>query len=667
MEKLKITEIIKLISLGKTFEAQTLDGALTIKINRYTPYICTAIHDGHQIRKELKDKIALNEYERWYEEDPHTGQFIKSLPITIVAHDSRFEYDLNRDPENCVYEEAWGKKVWKRKLTDRQKKISQQKHRNYYNILQVLIQQIESKFGGCVVYDLHTYNHKRWDREVPLFNVGTENVNQSKYRSVIDHWLKELGSIELNNVKNDTQENGVFFGRGYNLKFVTENFTNTIVLATEVKKVFCDEETGEIYPELIQEIQKKLKVAITNNALFYTNDYSTWNSKSSFNLLDKGDDPELLKVDKKLFNLLRNFELLAFVNPNNTRQEQKKYMRSKAKLNPKFTYAPIKIHPFELKRELSQVNLQKISDVNIRHMYEDAVNAHFDKIDMLGTLDSKKFLYNSLRYFGRPSNRDLNNANYLIHLPELPEEQIKAPLMDAKTCVDYFNKSLEDYKMECNVELSNKVIAEVMVLNSIQTVRVRPDAMFNKKEINGLIEHEIGVHMVTTKNSASQKLKIFNLGLPVNTRTQEGLAILSEYLSGSISIKRLKQLGLRVIMADMMCNGADFVECHDTLIEKYNQDPNEAFTMVTRIFRGGGFTKDYLYLKGFVDILNKWNNNENLDALLVGKTSHLYQDIIEEMIQREMVETPHFITKSFTDPKYDKINQIHKYILSGLK
>jgi len=37
------------------------------------------------------------------------------------------------------------------------------------------------------------------------------------------------------------------------------------------------------------------------------------------------------------------------------------------------------------------------------------------------------------------------------------------------------------------------------------------------------------------------------------------------------------------------------------------------------------------------------------------------------MIQREMVETPHFITKSFTDPKYDKINQIHKYILSGLK
>ena len=128
MEKLKITEIIKLISFGKTFEAQTLDGSLTIKINRYTPYVCTAIHDGHQIRKELKDKIALNEYERWYEEDPHTGQFIKSLPITIVAHDSRFEYDLNRDPDNCIYEEAWGKKVWKRKLTERQKKISQQKH-----------------------------------------------------------------------------------------------------------------------------------------------------------------------------------------------------------------------------------------------------------------------------------------------------------------------------------------------------------------------------------------------------------------------------------------------------------------------------------------------------------------------------------------------------------
>ena len=32
---------------------------------------------------------------------------LSSLPLTIVGLDSRFEYDLNRDPESCVYKDAW--------------------------------------------------------------------------------------------------------------------------------------------------------------------------------------------------------------------------------------------------------------------------------------------------------------------------------------------------------------------------------------------------------------------------------------------------------------------------------------------------------------------------------------------------------------------------------
>ena len=87
-----------------------------------------------------------------------------------------------------------------------------------------------------------------------------------------------------------------------------------------------------------------------------------------------------------------------------------------------------------------------------------------------------------------------------------------------------------------------------MVLNSTKTILIRPDAKFTQKEVNALIEHEIGVHMVTTQNSIHQKLKVFNLGLPINTETQEGMAILSEYLSGNITLERLKKIALRVIV-----------------------------------------------------------------------------------------------------------------------
>jgi uncharacterized protein (TIGR02421 family) len=157
------------------------------------------------------------------------------------------------------------------------------------------------------------------------------------------------------------------------------------------------------------------------------------------------------------------------------------------------------------------------------------------------------------------------------------------------------------------------------------------------------------------------------MGLPVNTMTQEGLAVLSEYLSGNISIKRLKKLAHRVIIVDMMCNGANFKECFEFLHNNYVADPNEAYSIVTRIFRGGGFTKDHLYLSGFVQILRFWEKGHSLEPLLIGKTSLEFYSTIEEMIDRDLLKAPQFITQSFVKPKAENNSEIYEYVFSGLK
>ena len=184
---LSLKEILSKINKGETFEAMPDSGGFIVKINKYVPYCCTAIHNGGLLRKDLKNKIALSDYERWYEEDPHTADFIASMPITIVGLDSRFEYDLNRSPDNCIYEEAWGKKVWNKKLTNTEIKVSKLKHASYFKVVGALISKIEAMFGGCVVYDLHSYNYKRWEREVPIFNIGTENIDKEKFKPYIDN------------------------------------------------------------------------------------------------------------------------------------------------------------------------------------------------------------------------------------------------------------------------------------------------------------------------------------------------------------------------------------------------------------------------------------------------------------------------------------------------
>jgi uncharacterized protein (TIGR02421 family) len=173
--------------------------------------------------------------------------------------------------------------------------------------------------------------------------------------------------------------------------------------------------------------------------------------------------------------------------------------------------------------------------------------------------------------------------------------------------------------------------------------------------------------MLTTINSGKQQLKIFNVGLPVNTVTQEGLAILSEYLSGNITLSRLKKFALRAVMVDHMCSGATFIECFNMLRNNYNVDPELAFSIVTRIFRGGGFTKDHLYLSGFITILRFWEEHNDLSPLLVGKTSLQFFTTIEEMIGREMITPPSIITKGFLNPQIEANNAIYSYIFSGLK
>lgn len=666
MQRLEIDEIIELIKKEQTFEAIASDGSFKIKINRYVPYCCTAIHNGSRLRKELREKIALDEYGRWYEEDPFTGDFIASLPITLIGNDSRYEYDLNRRPEECIFEEAWGVKVWKKKLTPKEIQTSQKKHANYYKVTHALISKLEELFKGCIVYDIHSYNYVRWDRKVPLFNIGTERIHP-KFGDVITHWKNELASIQLENIENQTAINDVFYGRGYNLEYISQHFQNTLVLATEIKKVYCNELTGANYPKIIKSIQHQLKSAIANNTHYFSQHFTTWKHHGAAKLLGKDIDKHILEVDTKLHQLLKNFELLAYVNPINNSAEQKRYFKNKFRVLPNFKYTPIRINTFELKQELSNLPIQKISDVSIRHMYESVVNSYFDKIDLLSSLDSEKFLYNSLRYFGRPSKKDLQNAHYFMHLPSIASEPQRSPSLGTEPVIQTFKESLQFYGFDSKIELSSKVIAQVMVLNAKKTILIRPDAKFSRTQINALAEHEIGVHMVTTMNSNQQKLKIFNLGLPVNTETQEGLAILSEYLSGNITMKRLKKLALRVIIVDMMCNGANFNDCFTYLVDNNYTDPQEAFTMVTRIFRGGGFTKDYLYLSGFVKILRFYENENSLRPLLVGKTSLPFYNTIEEMIEREMVEKPKYITRSFVHPQKENNHEIYEYILSGLK
>ena len=256
LKRLTIEEIIDFIENQRCFEAVDDKYGFYLKVESYTNRIAAAIHDGHQLRTDLKDICLLTDEERLYEEDPFTALFIKDQPIVIKGLDSRFEYDLNRVFEDAIYETAWGKQVWKTPLSPEQINLSREKYLRFYRVVDTLIGKLSSMYETPImVYDIHSYNYKRWDRKVPELNVGTSMLNRNIWKRQIDNYLFAL-KCSFPNFWVD--ENNTFYGKGGFLGHIQKNFHNVLVLATEFSKYYCDELTGRFYWEQLDDTRSRL-------------------------------------------------------------------------------------------------------------------------------------------------------------------------------------------------------------------------------------------------------------------------------------------------------------------------------------------------------------------------------------------------------------------------
>ena len=121
---------------------------------------------------------------------------------------------------------------------------------------------------------MHSYNWQRWDREVPTWNLGTTNIDNDRFGDEIESWRQSLSEIQLpNGIKSTADINNTFFGNGYFLKYITKNFKNTLVLATEIAKVYCDELNQVIYPEVVAAVEEQLKERMIEHANKFYNKY----------------------------------------------------------------------------------------------------------------------------------------------------------------------------------------------------------------------------------------------------------------------------------------------------------------------------------------------------------------------------------------------------------
>ena len=375
----------------------------------------------------------------------------------------------------------------------------------------------------------------------------------------------------------------------------------------------------------------------------------------------------LFEIDNRIDTLVKKIELLNYVNPNNIESEKEKFFNSKYLTDPKFTYPKRDFDKFKLHKEFFAQSIDKIEDEKLRDVYEDIIYFYSGLIQCIETIGKgKRFYYNSLHSFGTPTEQDVENAKFILHFDsEDVESTIFKPKYTANESVHFFKEYSKKYDFSYEIINSSTMGAIAMVSNSAKALILNENHIFSENEINILTNHEIGVHMVTTMNGLLHPLKIFSHGFPNNEETQEGLAVFSEYMSGNLTVKRLKELAYRVLAVDSLAKGYSFSRTFRMLHNDYDLAKNEAFYLSVRAHRGGGFTKDYLYLTGLKKIYNYHKNGNDLSPLLSGKVSLEFVEDINYMMKNNYAVKSKHITDSYLENK--NTNKTVDFILENLK
>ena len=374
----------------------------------------------------------------------------------------------------------------------------------------------------------------------------------------------------------------------------------------------------------------------------------------------------LFQIDQNIDSLVKKIELLSYVNPTNIEEEKKRFFASKYLTDPVFTYPDIDFDKFKLHRELFTQLLEDIEDEEIRQLYEDIIYTYSGLIQCIETVnEGKKFYYNSLHSFGTPTENDVENAKFILHFDDDEDNTQFSPKYSSLEAEQFFKDYSKRYDFTYTIKHSDKMSAIAMVLNNIKTLILNKNHTFSDNEIAVLTNHEIGVHMVTTMNGLLHPLKIFAHGFPNNEETQEGLAVFSEYMSNNLTIKRLKELAYRVLAVNSLAKGYSFSKTFRLLHNGYDLDREAAFYITVRAHRGGGFTKDYLYLSGLKKVYDYYKQGNDLNLLLTGKVSIDYVDEIQSLINKGLAVPAKHITDSYSENK--NTNKTVDFILSSLK
>lgn len=367
-------------------------------------------------------------------------------------------------------------------------------------------------------------------------------------------------------------------------------------------------------------------------------------------------EPPALEADACLAEVAEGLEFLLHVTPVNLEGAWRQFAASGFARVPELEYRPLPYDPAERSRRALEAPVDAVEDPAVAELLREKQEELDAKLGMLRHRGSPRFLADSLRIYGGAEDALVELAErILFRLPVVSNVEPVAGRLDAAAFAARAERELDHYRRLAPdfagcVVVSADAPPGLMV--SGDRLLVGAGTHVPKRRAAALLQHEVGTHLVTRYNGSRQPLRLLATGLAGYDVLQEGLAVVAEYLVGGLNRSRFRVLAARVLAVRCLTSGGDFIETFHLLEDRYGFEGATAFNVTARVFRSGGLTKDAVYLRGLVSLLEylavgggSADGPDSLEPLLVGKVDLAHVGAVRDLLDRGLLDPPALIPR----------------------
>ena len=479
----------------------------------------------------------------------------------------------------------------------------------------------------------------------PGFTISSKHV--SELRETVAALEKALRRIRVSKVSSEVEVNGRSHARPPRMPSLLSpaeaKDLRCHLLGLQVRPTYRDAKTGELYPAVLRTLRRGVGTGLKQAFFAFVRSHTRIRPPHYHSLGRRAMVKAVWEVDQRLAAVGNTFDFLLQVTPVNAEAAWRAFQRGRFEKAPLFHYRPLAAEPSELKRQLHQIPINRIEDPTLGQLFREKQDELDRKITMLSDVGSPRFLFGSLQVYGGVEPSLLALAKDVLGRVPIRDRRPAATQVGAVGLAERALREIQHYR-----ELHSEFQATVSIRDDLYSgllvsggeLLIGKHTRVPADRVEALVHHEIGTHLVTYFNGRAQPFRQLDLGLAGYDCLQEGLAVLSEFLVGGLSCSRLRLLAARVLAVEQLVEGATFVDTFRLLTGDYRFARRTAYTIAMRVYRGGGLTKDTLYLEGLAAMLDYLHGGGEIEPLLFGKLSAEHIPVIRELRLRQVLRDP---------------------------